>query len=259
MAQEVPTQKTVVAPTDMFDSLVRVWNKLVGRTPTRAQILMLLAQWALETGNGQSENNFNPGGIKHASGDGYDWTSYTTTEVVNNVTQTLTQTFAAYPDLDTGTTAYVNLLQTHYPQAWQSVLDGGTDPTAFATGLKAGGYFTAPVETTTGADGKTIPGYAPGLIARLAQMTSSVPDSEPLTASAGLSALNPIDATNALAGAIGLTPVQFYILAGVGVFVGWSYYTGRLQRLAKKVGVHIPQHKLPDFPLPHPELPSFGV
>jgi hypothetical protein len=233
----VPVNKTVVTPTAMFDSLVKVWHQVVGTTPTRAQILMLLAQWALETGNGASENNYNPGGIKSVSGDGFDSASYTTTEVINGVTQTLTQTFAAYPDLDAGTTAYVKLLQNHYPQAWQSILEGGTDATAFAQGLKNGGYYTAPVQNTVGADGQMQPGYAPGLIARLATMSSSVPDSEPLVVPSAFASGSPLDAFNNVAGLVGMTPLQFMILLGVTGYVGWTIYNGDARRFVQKLKV----------------------
>ena len=232
MAQEVSTVKTVVEPVDMFDSLVREYVAQTGVVPTRAQILLLLAQWALETGNGKSENNYNPGGIKHVSGDGQDWTSYTTTEVINGSTQTLTQTFAAYPTLDAGTKAYLSLLQAHYPNAWAAVVSGSADTTAFAQGLKDGGYYTAPVQNTVGADGSPIPGYAPGLASRLTQMASAVPISESLTPT----------------WAWPLSPVQTAVVVGAAGFLGWTYYTGDLQRFARKIKVpRLPAIRVPRF------------
>jgi hypothetical protein len=214
MPSQVWPQQTVVSPIEMFGSLVRVWTGRFG-PPSRSQILMLLAQWALETGNGQSEYNYNPGGIKHVSGDGYDWTTYGTTEVVNGSTQSQQAAFAAYPDLDSGTDAYLSLLQHHYPQAWQVVVDGSSDTAAFATGLKAGGYFTAPVQNETDANGNLVPGYAPGLAARLAQMDAEVPPNESLV---------PV---------LRFNPKSLIVVAGAG-FLLYTYLSGDLERFWRR-------------------------
>jgi hypothetical protein len=164
---QVASTKTPVSPSDMWTSLGTAWVNQFGSAPTSDQLMVLLAQWGLETGNGQSMIQYNVGNFKHVDGDGLDWTTFETTEVVNGETETLDQNFKAWPDLDSGVAYYLQAMAPpsgRFASAWPAVLAGDTDQFAYL--LKQQGYYTADEAT-----------YAAGLDARRSQFEAlDLPD-----------------------------------------------------------------------------------
>lgn len=182
----VPTAHTVASAADVYASLRAAWQSILGTTPARASLLVLLSQWSLETGGGGSCNNWNLAGIKHTDGDGHDFAEYLTTERLSRTTAMalvttgtatvvkddgativvkLPQKFRAYASLNEAAIDYLQELRHQFGFAWPAVEAG--DVLDFAHRLKLRGYYTA-----TEAD------YAAGLKARYAQLDHVIP-SEP--------------------------------------------------------------------------------
>jgi flagellum-specific peptidoglycan hydrolase FlgJ len=141
--QQVSATKTPVSVQDMYTALSQAWFATFGSAPSQASILVLLAQWGLETANGASMIQYNVGNFKHVPGDGWNWTTFGTTECTDNGENCTPQSasFAAYPDLQTGVNVYFKAMQTRFASAWPAVVAGDTD--AFAQLLHDAGYYTA--------------------------------------------------------------------------------------------------------------------
>jgi hypothetical protein len=155
-----PAVRTQVSIADMHHAMSNAWTESVGVEPTDISVLTLMAQWALETGNGASMYNYNIGNFKSAGNNGSPAGSYfplPTTENIGGVTQHVTANFASYDSLDAGVKAYLQAMHGHFGSAWPDVLTGDLD--AFAQHLYDKHYYTGipphPVET-----------YAAGLKAR---------------------------------------------------------------------------------------------
>jgi hypothetical protein len=169
---QVPSTKTPVTPESMFEALSQAWIATFGTEPQRASILVLLAQWGIETANGASMIQFNVGNFKHVAGDGWSWSTFETTECDADGTCTPQEaSFAAYPDLEIGVAVYFHAMVTRWKAAWPAVVAG--DTLAFAKALKTQGYYTAPLAQ-----------YAAGLAARFAYFDKQITSdpSVPLTA-----------------------------------------------------------------------------
>ena len=159
----VPTVRTVIAPADLYQALKKAWETLLDpQTATRDRLLVLMAQWALETGNGAAANNFNLAGIKHLPGDGHNYAAYRTREFLGGAWEVLVCNFRAYDSLDAAALDYLQLLRGRFAAAWPAVEAG--DVGQFARRLKLGHYYTAPEAE-----------YAAGLAARRAWLDARVP------------------------------------------------------------------------------------
>ncbi len=167
MPSLVAATKTPCSPVDFWPVLADCFGVQAGQAPPRGQLLILAAQWCLETANGRSMVQYNVGNVKHVDGDGLDWTSFTTTEYIDGQPHIMTQLFKAYPDLRSGVEAYLHMfLGGRYSNAWPFVLDA--DPRGFVHALAVRGYFTAPENA-----------YLAGLEARLSQLEAlDLPDPE---------------------------------------------------------------------------------
>jgi hypothetical protein len=60
----ISAEKTPSTPQQVFEALACAWRKQLGKEPKRESLLVLLAQWAFETGRGKSQWNFNLGNSK---------------------------------------------------------------------------------------------------------------------------------------------------------------------------------------------------
>ncbi len=138
--QLVPTVHTPMAPAAVYAALSSAWVALLGTQPTRAELLVLLAQWAHETGGGGSADNWNLAGIKHVQGDGHDFAEYTTHEVEHGVDVTTVQRFRAYSNLGESAFDYLRTLRRDFGFAWPAVEAG--DVADFGHRLKVRGYYT---------------------------------------------------------------------------------------------------------------------
>ena len=171
MAQELTAAKTPITKEDAITALWQGWLAFFGEPPPkRSCIWLLLAQWGLETGWGQSMWNFNFGNVKSVDGDGYDYQFFACNEILdtgyaNTLLEKSPQTvkvtpykafgksvvwfypkhpgcrFRAFPDAASGATDHVSLVSRRFSKAWHAVLSG--DPQGYAKALKSQGYCTA--------------------------------------------------------------------------------------------------------------------
>jgi hypothetical protein len=143
MEIQVAKERTPVAASDVYAALSQAWSSVVGGTPSRSSLLVLLAQTAFETGQWASMWNYNLGNIKHVTGDGNTYIELTCTEYDSSGNPYSSPCyFRAYNDLTSGAAAFIQFLSksSRYSSAWAAVLDG--DPHTFVQQLKADGYFT---------------------------------------------------------------------------------------------------------------------
>lgn len=142
----LPDRLTPIATSDLYRALAGAWLDLVGSAPSRASLLVLLAQWAEETGRGKYCHAYNLGNIKHVSGDGHDYVQFRCNEIIGGKEVWIDPpnpgcSFRAYATLEDGARDYLALLRHRFAVAWPAVLAG--DPAAFAHELKVSGYYTA--------------------------------------------------------------------------------------------------------------------
>lgn len=182
MSEEIQaTTRTDVDPNALYLAVRIAWRAQVGTEPSRAQLLTLMAQSDLETGSWRACMNYNLAGIKHVAGDGHDYASYQTHEVLNGQTVTIVQTFRAYPTLDAGVADWLALLRGRFGYAWPAI--EAADVADFAHRLHARGYYTAPEQQ-----------YAAGLRARYAALDAKIlPETEPDLAPSATALLEPDD------------------------------------------------------------------
>jgi hypothetical protein len=161
---------TVVSRESMLEALWKSYQSYFGSTPKRESIWILVTQWALETGWGNSMHCFNIGNVKSREGDGYDHQFYACNEILDrsiaesHVKKDPSHTkitsyikndkaiiwyypphpecrFRAFHTLLEGTTDYIGLLNQRFCKAWPYVISG--DIIGFSHQLKLQGYYTA--------------------------------------------------------------------------------------------------------------------
>lgn len=170
MSQRQPASSTHVAPGDLYAALGASWKTMFGEIAPRGALVLLVAQFALETGWGASCRNFNLGNVKARPGGASDWTYYPCDEVLtaaeashaialdpdhchvehqdaHSVTVWFDPDhpyacFASYPSLAAAAAAWLLLQHAHFGAAWPALLTG--DARAFAVALYEAHYFTAP-------------------------------------------------------------------------------------------------------------------
>lgn len=141
---ELAATKTTFTPQELLAALATAWRSEMGGEPSHASLAVLAAQVALETANGKACVQNNVGNFKAYAG--VDSCSFLTTEWIGTPPAPVSMTckFAAWPTLAEGVQAYLRNLYTHWTKAWHFVCAG--DPEGFSAGLRAQGYYTAPVE-----------------------------------------------------------------------------------------------------------------
>jgi hypothetical protein len=163
---------THATPRQVYDTMDAAWDRLGLGTKSPTGVVLLVAQWALETGRGASMHCNNIGNIKGRpdGSDGHDWTFYRCDEIIGGKRVWFEPPnpgccFRAYDTLELGVEDYLALLHRRYAKAWGSVIAGS--PTAFAHDLKLGGYYTA---------SETL--YAKGLRSLFLEFCSTILDSD---------------------------------------------------------------------------------
>ncbi len=141
----IAPERTRARPKEIFAALSEAWPRVIGGEPPRESVLLLVAQWGIETANGRACWNWNLGNVKRVQGEPWTW--------LNNVWEILRgqrvtfnpphpQThFRAFHSLEDGAEAYLTFLQRKYAGAWDAALSG--DPRDFAHRLKELRYYTA--------------------------------------------------------------------------------------------------------------------
>jgi hypothetical protein len=160
--QKISTQRTLLPAPDVYTALRTSWLTLAGGTPTREQILCLMAQVWLETANGQAANNYALAGIKWTRGCGYDYAAYMTHEIINGQDVTLEQDFRAYRTLTDSAYDYLRLLRGQFVNCWPAIV--AADVAEFAHQLHVRGWYTA-----------NEAGYVAGMQARRILLESQIP------------------------------------------------------------------------------------
>lgn len=147
----LPNVLTSINASDLSRALLTAWRDLWEETPKRETILVLLAHSALETGRWRACHCWNLGNIKSRVGDGRDWTFYRCNEVIGGKTVWFdppdpTCRFRAFRTLTEGAVDHLAFLRgmKRYALAWPLAVAG--DPYGFVRELRAGGYFTAPLD-----------------------------------------------------------------------------------------------------------------
>jgi hypothetical protein len=138
-------QLTPVTPAQVMASLKRAWTKLFNDTPHRTSLLVLLSQWALETGRGRSMHCYNLGNVKSSAQSG-DWCFFRCNEVINGKIvwfdpDKMGCCFRAFTSLDDGALDYLQVLHNRFRKVWPAVLAG--DPADYSHLLKVNHYYTA--------------------------------------------------------------------------------------------------------------------
>ena len=155
----VDSLKTPLTEAEATYYLKTAWKQIYGSEPSIKSLALLWAQSCGETWRWKLLRNNNWGNIKRRV---YDtelkWTSYEAGEnlTINGVFKHYmfypyhNQThFAAWDDPLDGAKYYIKFLsqKTRYKKAWAALMIG--DPIAYCRELKAGGYFTAPLDHYT--------------------------------------------------------------------------------------------------------------
>lgn len=164
--EPVPAKKTPVTPAEMYAALRSAWVAKFGAEPSRASLLVLLAQSGIETADWRSMWNYNVGNVKRGKGQPWTmlphvWEIIRGERVVFEPPHPQTH-FRAFPDLEAGAAAYLDTMAGRFAKSWEAVVSG--DPEAFARALKAQHYYTAPVDA-----------YAKALAARFRAFNLSIP------------------------------------------------------------------------------------
>lgn len=141
----VEAVRTPATVAEVKQALGFAWVSLFGCHSSPESICVLLAQWALETGRGNSMWNYNLGNVKSHQKEG-DWCFFRCNEVISGKVVWFEPDhpgccFVAYPTLQQGADAYMDKLHTRFAKAWPAVLAG--NPTEFSKRLKASRYYTA--------------------------------------------------------------------------------------------------------------------
>ncbi len=172
--RELPSVRTPCTPAELYAALARVAPDL-----ERKSLLVLLAQWSLETAEGRQCRAWNLGNAKGRpdGSDGRSWQYFSCNEILPAAvaarifaaaaprkdgpgpSAAITSTrpngdvivwfypnhpyacFRAFATLDEGASDYVQMQRTRFASAWPAVLAG--DPAAFGHALKLAHYYTA--------------------------------------------------------------------------------------------------------------------
>lgn len=188
--RELPAVRTPATPGQVLASIGSAWTRRFGPYADATPLLLLLAQWALETGRGRDCVCWNLGNAKGVPGDGRSWTFFATTEVlpadmaadvvaksrlaslvwtadgkseVKYVPPDPATRFRAFGSLDEAAADWLEEEHGSFRGAWAALLTG--DPAAFAAALSAEHYMTA-----SAAD------YAAGLASLLEEFSNLSPD-----------------------------------------------------------------------------------
>ena len=149
----VPDVLTPCSPAEFVEALSDAWPALMGgEVPTRATLLTVASQWALETGWGHAMHCNNVANRKYVPGCGHDYTMFPCGETENGVNvmhypPDPVCRFVAYDSLEAGVVDYLIHFRAEFRAAWPAIEAG--DPAAFGHALKLARFYTAPEEQYT--------------------------------------------------------------------------------------------------------------
>lgn len=144
MGRRVQRVRTTVSELQMVQAIVEAWKELLGSTPSKQQVSLVLAQNSLETGHRKSMWNYNVGNITTDGKSQYDFYDDITTQeqIKPGVWEPKNLKYRAYSNLKEGVKDYLKLLSSKkYSKAWDHIIN--PNPEAFSKTLKEIGYYTA--------------------------------------------------------------------------------------------------------------------
>lgn len=176
MADRLVDVKTPATKEEIFVALWAAWIQLFNEVPKRESILILMSQWALETGWGRYMHCFNFGNVKSYEGDSYDYCYFACNEILkkavaekyvanNPATAKITQyrndgtaiiwfypdhsgcRFRAFHTILEGALDHISIVSKRFAKSWPAVLAG--DPKQYSHMLRQQGYYTADESTYT--------------------------------------------------------------------------------------------------------------
>lgn len=143
--QELPNKITTITPENAARALSDGFYRITGKRPNAKVLGLLLAQWAIETGNGKYVHNWNFGNLKRYSGTPY-FQYFRCSEIIDGTEVFFDRpapecAFAAYLTPADGAEAYIKILMKR-PHWWAGLLSGDirTFNSALSTAPK---YYTA--------------------------------------------------------------------------------------------------------------------
>lgn len=133
---ELPNKMTPMTADEVAKAISSAFTQLTGKKPSTKILALLLAQWALESGNGKAIHNYNLSNIKRNSGDKY-YQYFRCSEIIDGQEVFFDPpssqcAFAAYQTPIEGAKAYIRILKKR-PNWWNGLLTG--DVVQFNTGL----------------------------------------------------------------------------------------------------------------------------
>ena len=199
MATELADKRTPVTCQQMADALYTAWCGYFNSPPASKSIMVLLAQWALETGRGKQMHNYNVGNVKARPDGSYDFQYFACNELLGTATAKQLQAadpktaritrdngngtcwiwfypknagccFRAFEQLDDGVFDYLSMMVGHktFKRAWPAVLAGS--PAQFSHLLKQAGYYTGDEQT-----------YTRAVVSLFKEFTNSIKLPDPIT------------------------------------------------------------------------------
>jgi hypothetical protein len=139
---EHPPTITPVSYDDARDWLAWAYSAETGELPSVAELAMLLAHSALETGSWAKLRGFNFGNITALGRDRPYFVLRGVTEYVGGKPVVVDMVFRWYPTVTLGAWDFVHTLRKTFTAAW-SVL-GSSDASAYANALADQHYYTGP-------------------------------------------------------------------------------------------------------------------
>lgn len=161
--------KTPVDINELYSALQKAWTKKFVSEPKKASLLVLMAQWALETGWGKNMYCYNLGNVKATDKYKIDWCYFACSEIlpkskvfmytrndrrakwVRDVSGYDAEVrfspdhpcckFRAYKTLDEGVESFLDILYDKFYAAWNYIIKG--DPAMYGSALKKLHYYTA--------------------------------------------------------------------------------------------------------------------
>lgn len=142
---ELPNKLTPMTADEVAVAISNAFKATEGKKPSSKILSLLLAQWALESGNGKAIHNYNLTNVKRNSGDPY-YQYFRCSEIVDGKEVFYDPpspqcAFAAYKTPVDGAKAYIRILKKR-PHWWAGLLSGdvNTFNTALSTAPK---FYTA--------------------------------------------------------------------------------------------------------------------
>jgi len=142
---------TPATPAQVRTALAVAWRERFAAAASEPSLLVLLSQWALETGRGRSMHCYNLGNIK-SNGKSGEWCFFRCNEIINGKLVWIEPDapgcrFRAHATLAAGASDYLATVFVRFGTAWPAVLAG--DPREFSRRLRAARYYTAPEASYT--------------------------------------------------------------------------------------------------------------